>query len=86
MKFHAANGRKKEERALVFRETRRRRDPSGLRECFGQNHPRHERVARKMSGKHRIVCVKRRGAFGRETALKLDQLTDENEWRAMRQA
>lgn len=62
---------------------RSRRDPGSLRERFGQNHARHERIAGEMPGEHRIVRRKKRHAFRGAPGLAMEQLPNENKRRPM---
>jgi len=56
-----------------------------LRERFRQNHARHQWIAGKMSGEHRIAAGKLRLALGRRTRIARDQLSHEHKRRPMRQ-
>jgi len=48
-----------------------RDDPSGLRERFGKNYARHERIVWKMTGEHRVIALERSSALRRNTGSHL---------------
>lgn len=83
--FHAPDRGKKKQRLCAFVVTRSRRDPGRLRERLGQDDARNQWITRKMAGEDRIVRSKRRDSFRQSTRVALDQFTDKNKRRSMRQ-
>src|SRR6185369_13724514 len=84
--FHRANSRKQEARLRVLRIGGGSGDAGGLRERFGQDHSRNERVSGKVTGKHRIVSGKDHGALRGDAGIARDNFTNKNKWRPMRKA
>jgi len=85
-KFHRSDGGKKKDWTLCLGISGRRCDSRCLSQRFRNDHARHNRIAGKMTCKHRVSRVENRPGLHRFARIARHDLPDKNKGRPMRQA